>query len=101
MKVDRKLVAGLVVLIAIVLGVALWFGVSRGTCSSHEDVTARVAIVSSALQQAAARQEISIEKLAEGIKRLNAAATTYETTKDAGTYCEGLDALAKDFKLQE
>src|SRR5262245_2184731 len=66
-------------------------------CSPRDDVTAHVSIASSKLQQAAAQGKIGIEQLAAGIRRLNAFATTYESTKDHQAYCDALDQLADEF----
>ncbi len=68
---------------------------NRG-CRSRDDVAARVSITSSELQGAAAQGKISVERLAEGIKRLNAAATAYETNQDAAAFCEVLDSLDQE-----
>ena len=71
-------------------------GSVAGGCSSREDVTARVAEVSSRLQSEAAQGRMTVEQLAEGIKKLNAAATTYETSHDHQGYCESLEGLQKE-----
>lgn len=86
---------------ALVALVALWFAVGGRGCASRDDVEARVALVSSGLQQAAAQGALKIDQLATGVKRLNAAATAYEADKDAGAFCEALDKLSDEFELGE
>ena len=49
------------------------------------------------LQADAAAGTISIEVLSARIKRLNAAATAFESAKDLGAYCAQLDALNFEF----
>ena len=78
----------------VAVGVMSYLGLGARGCSSRDDVTARVATVSSGLQQAAAQGKITVERLADGIKRLNAAATAYEGTQDHQAYCSALDALS-------
>lgn len=82
-----------------IAAVALSFGISED-CSARTDVEARVALTSSTLQQAAAQGALSVDRLADGVKRLNAAATAYETDKDAAAFCAALDKLAEDFDLE-
>ena len=88
--------ASAVAVIVIVVGL---FMLGRGGCWSRNDVTARVSVASSGLQQAAAQNKITIEQLATGIRRLNAAATSYETTKDHQAYCDALDGLMEEYTL--
>lgn len=94
----RAAIAGAVAGLIVLAGVALYLsgGGGRG-CSSREDVTARVAEVSSQLQQVAAQGKMTVEHLADGVKKLNAAATAYETTQDHQAYCESLDTLNAEF----
>lgn len=75
--------------------------IARDGCASREDVTARVGEVAAKLQQAAAQGKIKVERLADGVRRMNAAATSYEATKDHTAYCEALDELAGEFKLTD
>ena len=67
------------------------------SCSSRADVEARVALVSSELQDAAAQGKLSVEKLAEGIKRLNEASTAYNANNDHQAYCGVLNELRGEF----
>jgi len=67
-------------------------------CTSRDDVTARVAEVSANLQQAAAQGKITVEELATGIRRLNAAATLYQGNSDHGAYCTALGELSDDYE---
>lgn len=81
---------------AVVLG-ALWLvGGGRG-CGSREDVEARVALVSSGLQQAAAEGKLAVDQLAAGVKKMNEAATAYEANKDHAAFCAALDQLSGEF----
>lgn len=93
-----KLIAIGAALAIVAIGIAsfLLAGASRG-CSSREDVTARVSLVSSELQQAAAQGKIKVEQLAGGIRRMNAAANTYNTTQDHQAYCDALDEIGEEF----
>lgn len=84
----------------LLLSVVAYFLVTARGCSSRENVTARVSLLSSGLQEAAAQNRIKVEELAAGIRRLNAAATTFEATKDHQAYCEALDELTDDYKLE-
>jgi hypothetical protein len=65
--------AGVVVLL-VVAGLML---ANRVGCSSRDDVIARVGLVSSGFQEAAAQGRIKVEDLASGVKRMNEAATAY------------------------
>ncbi len=98
LSVKTKLAVGGSVLAAIG-GLLLFMG--GRNCSSHEDVEARVAEISSAFQRAAAEGRLQVADLADGVKRLNAASTAYESDKDAGAFCEELDLLAKEARLTE
>jgi hypothetical protein len=89
--------AGAVVLLA----VAGLFLATRGGCSSREDVIASVGLVSSAFQEAAAQERIKVEDLASGVKRMNEAATAYETSSDHQAYCDALDKLKAEYELAE
>jgi hypothetical protein len=100
LSIRRAGVAAAVGVAVVAAGAAFWFAGSSG-CSSHDDVTARVAVVSSALQEKAAQGKLSVEELAGGIKRVNEAATAYETTKDAQAYCEALDKLSAEYASAE
>lgn len=83
---------------ALLLIAFLYIGVGRARgCSSRADVEARVALVSSQLQEAAAQGKLSVEKLAEGIKRLNEASTAYNASSDHQAYCEVLNELRGNF----
>lgn len=55
----------------------------------------------SLLQESAAQGRINTQELAARIKRLNAAATDFETGKDLAAYCEALDGLGEEFKAAE
>jgi hypothetical protein len=57
-------------------------------CSNRSDVEARVAEITSDLQQAASRGDLSLEELAKRIEAINAAATQFD--KDASAHCEAL-----------
>ena len=95
-----KLIGGGIVAVALALA-ALWLAAGDRGCSSRAEVEARVALVSSNLQQAAAQGEITVERLADSVKRLNAAATTYEATQDHQAYCQALDALRSEVDLRK
>lgn len=102
MTINSRLAGTVAVGIVLLAGAAIWFGSNTGRgCSSHDNVIARVAVVSSDLQQAAASEKMTVERLAEGIKRLNTAATSYESMQDHQAYCDALDTLSRDFQLRE
>lgn len=88
---NRIAIAVGVVLVPVVAS-ALYLGADHG-CASRDEVAARVAGVASELQQAASQGKITIEQLADGIRRLNAAATAYDASQDHAAYCEAVDAL--------
>src|SRR5262249_6675585 len=95
----RTKLAGLgAIAIVVAAGACFVFASGRG-CSTRDNVTARVALVSSRLQAAAAQGKIKIEDLATGIRRLNGAATTYNANADHAAYCAELDKLSDDYKL--
>jgi hypothetical protein len=81
-----------------VLGFLLFSG--GRPCGERADVEARVAALTSAMQADAASGKISITELAVRVKRVNAAATAFETSKDLGAYCEALDTLGDEFRPQ-
>ena len=78
---------------ALVLVLALLASTRSSACSTHADVEARVADLTSELQQAAANGSLSLDELAERIKRINAAATLFDRNKDAAAHCEALERL--------
>lgn len=94
-------IAGIGASVVVLLVVAGLFLATRGGCSSRDDVIARVELVSSAFQEAAAQGRIKVEDLASGVKRMNEAATAYESSGDHEAYCDALDALSDEFKLAE
>jgi hypothetical protein len=96
----KLIAAGGAAAVAVAAVTLFAIGSGRG-CSSRDDVTARVSVVSSALQEAAAQGRLKVEELATNIKRLNTAATAYDTTQDHQTYCDALDALSEDLRLRE
>lgn len=79
---------------------AFWSAVGDRGCSSREDVEARVALVSSRLQHITTQGTLSTDRLAAAVKRMNAAATTYEVDKDATAFCVALVDLTRDFGLE-
>lgn len=81
----------------IVVAAAVLFLSGGRACGERSDVEARVALLSSNLQADAAAAKITIEELSVRIKKLNAAATAFETSKDLRAYCEALDALGEEF----
>lgn len=87
--------AGAVVL---VIGGIVAFATSGRSCGERADVEARVAILAAANQADAASGKITVSQLAERTKKLNAAATAFETSKDMRTFCEALDDLDEVFK---
>jgi hypothetical protein len=87
-------------LVLLLIGLLVAIGIGRG-CSSREDVIARVSIVSSRLQEAAAQGRIKVDRLAEGVKQVNAAATAYESNKDHQAYCDALDQVSEEFDLSD
>lgn len=92
----QKLLAMGAVLATIVALSVFGLRAARG-CGSRADVEARVALVSSQLQEAAAQGKLSVAKLAEGIKRLNEASTAYNANADHQAYCQVLNELKGDF----
>jgi hypothetical protein len=82
---------------ALALGVVFLMASTGRPCGAREDVEARVAALTSAMQADAAAGKITIEELALRVKRLNAAATTFETSKDLPAFCASLDALTGEF----
>lgn len=87
-------IAGASALLIVILG-AGFFGWSRG-CTSRDEVASHVAVATSQFQEAASQGEITIEQLADGVRRLNAAATAYETDHDHGAYCKAVDTLREE-----
>ncbi len=77
-------------------GVAMVVSGGR-SCGERADVEARVAEITSAMQADAASGKITVEELASRVKKVNAAATQFETAKDLGAYCEALDTLSNEF----
>lgn len=67
-------------------------------CAERADIEARVATLAAANQADAASGKITISQLAERTKKLNAAATAFETSKDPDAFCEALDGLDEAFK---
>lgn len=94
-------IAGIGAGAVMLLVVAGLFLATRGGCSSRDDVIARVGLVSSSLQEAAAQGRIKVETLASGVKRMNEAATAYETSGDHQAYCDALDTLNAEYDLAE
>lgn len=92
----RMMAAGGVVAAGLLL--LLLFAGGGRSCGTRADVEARVAAVSAALQESAAQGRINTQELAARIKRLNGAATDFETSKDLSAYCEALDNLDEDFR---
>ena len=86
-------------LVAVLL--ALFLVTGGRSCDSREDVEARVAEASAALQRAAAEGKLQVSALAAGVKRLNAASAAYETDKDAAAFCAALHELGEEFDLSE
>ncbi len=82
-----------------VLVLALGFAAFTGgrSCGERADVEARVAELTSAMQADAAAGKITIEVLASRVKKVNAAATAFETSKDLGAFCAALDTLSGEF----
>jgi hypothetical protein len=78
---------------ALALALAVVASTPGTTCATHADVEARVAHLTSELQQAAANGNLSLDELAERIKRINAAATLFDSSKDAAAHCEALERL--------
>jgi type II secretory pathway component PulM len=81
-----------------VIALVAWLFAGGRPCGERPDVEARVATLSASLQAEAAAGKISIEELASRIKRLNAAATAFEASKDLPKYCEALDLLGEEFE---
>lgn len=82
---------------ALAVGVIVLVAGSGRSCGAREDVEARVAALTSAMQADAAAGNIAIDELASRVKKLNAAATAFETSKDLPAFCASLDALAGEF----
>lgn len=100
LSLRSKLAGGVAMVAVVAIGAYFAFGLGRG-CYSRDDVTARVAIVSSGLQQAAAQGKLKIEALAVGIKRMNEAASAYNANNDQAAFCNALDQIAEAYKLNE
>lgn len=97
----RYLAIGLAGALVIAAVIATLLIASKRGCGSREDVVARVSIVSSRLQEAAAQGQIKVDELASGIKRLNEASTRYEADKDHQAYCDALQSISGDFQLAD
>lgn len=82
---------------AVTIALALFVFSSGRACGERADVEARVADITSAMQADAASGKITVEELSARVKRVNAAATAFETSKDLGGYCEALDTLNEEF----
>lgn len=82
----------------VAIGAAILVFSGGRSCGERADVEARVAALSSNLQADAASAKITIDELSARIRKLNAAATEFETSKDLGAYCAALDALSDEFK---
>jgi hypothetical protein len=95
----RYIALGLAGAIALAAVIGTFLIVGKRGCGSRDDVVARVADVSSRLQQAAAQGQIKVEELASGIKQLNEASTRYEADKDHQAYCDALQGIDADFNL--
>ena len=78
---------------ALALTLAAVLSTGSSTCATHADVEARVADLTGELQQAAANGNLSLDDLAERIKRINAAATLFDRNTDAAAHCEALERL--------
>lgn len=81
---------------ALTLAFVLFF--SGRPCAERADIEARVAALAATNQADAASGKITISQLAERTKKLNAAATAFETSKDPDAFCESLDGLDEAFK---
>jgi hypothetical protein len=81
----------------VVIALSFWLYSGRGGCSSRADIEARVQALAGEAQQAASQGKINVEELASRIKRMNEAASAYETSKDAQAYCEALGKLQAEF----
>ncbi len=79
------------------IGLAAWLFAGGRSCGERADVEARVADISSAMQADAASGKITVEELAARVKKVNAAATAFETSNDLGGYCEALETLNEQF----
>jgi hypothetical protein len=98
---QRYIALGLAGTVALAALIGTLLIVDKRGCGSRDDVVARVADVSSRLQQAAAQGQIKVEELASGIKRLNEASTRYEADKDHQAYCDALQGIDADFTLTD
>jgi hypothetical protein len=98
---QRYVAIGAIGALAIAAVIATFLVVGKRGCGSRDDVVARVADVSSRLQQAATQGQIKVEELASGIKRLNEASTRYEADKDHQAYCDALQGIDADFTLAD
>lgn len=92
--VPAAIAAGVVLTTAVV---SVWNSASG--CSSREDVSARVATLSSDLQQSATAGTMSVTVLAANVRRMNDLATAYETSGDHRRYCDDLDKLRGELAL--
>lgn len=79
------------------IGLVAWLVGGGRPCGERADVEARVAALSGNLQADAASAKITIVELSSRIKKLNAAATAFESSKDLRAYCEALDQLGEEF----
>lgn len=91
----RMITAGGSAAAVLALGLLLFAG--GRSCGERADVEARVAVLASANQVDATSGRITVSQLSERTKKLNAAATAFETAKDLSAYCDVLDKLDDDF----
>lgn len=79
--------------VALILVLAIFASTQSTGCSNRIDVETRVTDVTSQLQQDAATGKLSLDELADRIKRINAAATLFDNDRDAAAHCEALERL--------
>ena len=98
-KSRPRLVVGVAASLIGIAALSMWAVTVSTGCYSRDAATARVAALSTKFQEAAATGTIKIDALATGIRRMNAAATSYNADADHAKFCDALDQVRGDFNL--
>lgn len=78
---------------AIAVVCTLYMFSNSATCVTRSDAETRLAELMQELQQSTANGSLSLDALAQRVTEINAAATAFESSNDAHTFCEALDRI--------
>jgi hypothetical protein len=91
----QRIIAG--VIAALLISVVATMAVRRSSaCYTRQDAEARLAGVTSQLQQLASTKGLSVQAFAGALKDLNDAAHLLDAENDPKAYCERLSSIAND-----